>query len=202
MSESNNDLIQRLRYLLMGQSPMEPTMAGAGGGAEEKNTNFSTGLLSIPFEDGPQRSEFNMLNTRLGYADPASQLNAGVGVNAIERSGPSGSTGYIPQVSAGYGPLNLNAGYSTITPNFAGAKNQNSFQYGGSLNIPLDEEARKNQAGGATANVGVMADSGRMGTMLNAGMQMPFLGGLLGVDVSTDPSLRRKEIMAAYRRQF
>lgn len=202
MSEDTSDLIQRLRFMLMGQSPMAPTMAGAGGGDENKNTNFSTGLLSIPFEGDPQNSQLNMLNTRLGYADPVSRFNAGVGVNAIERSGPGGSTGYIPQASVGYGPLNLNAGYSTITPNYAGAKNQNSFQYGGSLNIPLDEEARKNQGGGTTANLGVMADTGRMGTMLNAGLQMPFLGGLLGLDVTTDPALRRKEILASQRWRF
>ena len=199
--DSAQDIIQRLRMMLMGQTPLPMSQAGTGASSESNDTQYSVGLLNMPFEsEGPQKS-LNVLNSQVGYRNPETNTNFGLGFNVQDQSSLGGGVNYGPQVSAGYGPINLMGGYRTITPG-GGAKNQNSYQYGGSLTIPLDENERNQRGDGLSANLGVQADTGRMGTMFNAGLQAPLLGGILGVDVTTDPSLRNKQLIAAYRRQF
>lgn len=201
-SDSAQDIIQRLRMMLMGQTPLPINQAGIGASSESNDTQYSVGLLNMPFEsEGPQKS-LNVLNSQVGYRNPETNANIGLGFNVQDQSSLGGGVSYGPQVSAGYGPLNLMGGYRTISPGYAGAKNQNTFQYGGNLSIPLDENERDQRGSGLSANLGMQADTGRMGTMLNAGLQAPLFGGILGVDVTTDPSLRNKQLIAAFRRQF
>lgn len=201
-SDSAQDIIQRLRMMLMGQTPMPVTQGGTGFNNEVTGASYSAGLLNMPVEsEGPQKS-LNVLNSQYGYRNPSTNANLGLGFNVMDQSDLGGPIVYGPQVSAGYGPVNLMGGYRTMTPSTGGGKNQNSYQYGGSLTIPLDENERNQRGSGLSANLGVQADTGRMGTMLNAGLQAPLFGGILGVDVTTDPSLRNKQLIAAYRRQF
>lgn len=197
--DSAQDIIQRLRMMLMGQTPMPVTQGGTGFNNEVTDTAYSTGLLNMPVEsEGPQRS-MNVLNSQYGYKNPSTNANLGLGFNVMDQSGLGGPIAYGPQVSAGYGPVNLTGGYRTMAPATGGGKSQSSYQYGGSLAIPLEEGPPGSKP---AVNLGFQADTGRMGTMFNAGLQAPLLGGLLGVDVTTDPSLRNKQLIAAFRRQF
>ena len=196
------DIIQRLRMMLMGQNPEAPSMAATGAGSPEKGTSYSVSHTNMPMEAQGYQQALQALNNRLVYSDPASRVNGFLGMTALDGSGPYGFTSYEPQIGVGYGPLSVMGGYRTMTPSEPRAKSRNSYEYGGSLTIPLDEAARETPGQGLSAILSGQGSTNRGQTQLMGGLQAPLLGGLLSVDVAADPRLRRKEIIAGYRRQF
>lgn len=201
--ESPNDLITRARFLMRGQNVGQQTVAGID--REGDSAKTSTSLINLPFEDDRYNLGQRVLNNNLEIVlDPETKARLGMGLQAIEMNAPQGgATGYGPQISAGYGPLSLQAGYKRMTQNKPGSKSQDSYTYGGNLEIPLDEQ-------GAAARLGANIMSGRRGTMgagsagtqITGSFERPLLGGRLALELSADPSLRHKEILLGYRRAF
>ncbi len=220
MAESNPaDLMQRARLMMRGMNVGMPTNVGAVDLPENyqrypRNENVSsfTSLREMPIEDDRFERALRTINTGINATlDQERGIRLGAGLQGIQNAGDQGvrgardqgMSGYGANLSAGYGPVSLHGGYQSQVQAYSGAKPQDVYIYGGNLNIPLDDE-------GAKALLGAQVMSGRRGsagagntsTLITGGLERPFLGGTLGVDVSVDPTLRNKEILFGYRRAF
>lgn len=205
MAESNPaDLMQRTRMMMRGVNVGMPSNVGALNLSDNENVSTYTGLREMPIEDDRFARALRTLNTGINATlDQERGIRLGAGLQALQDAGDQGMTGYGANLSAGYGPVSLHGGYQSQLQAYPGAKPQEFYTYGGNLNIPLDDE-------GAKALLGAQVMSGRRGsagagnagTLITGGLERPFRGGTLGVDVSVDPTLRNKEILFGYRRAF
>lgn len=205
MAESNPaDLMQRARLMMRGMNVGMPTNVGALNLSDNENVSTYTGLREMPIEDDRFARALRTLNTGINATlDQERGIRLGAGLQALQDAGDRGMSGYGANLSAGYGPVSLHGGYQSQLQAYPGAKPQGVYTYGGNLNIPLDDE-------GAKALLGAQVMSGRRGsagagnagTLITGGLERPFRGGTLGVDVSVDPTLRNKEILFGYRRAF
>lgn len=205
MAESNPaDLMQRARLMMRGMNVGMPTSVGALNLSDNENVSTYTGLREMPIEDDRFARALRTLNTGINATlDQERGIRLGAGLQALQDAGDRGMSGYGANLSAGYGPVSLHGGYQSQLQAYPGAKPQEFYTYGGNLNIPLDDE-------GAKALLGAQVMSGRRGsagagnagTLITGGLERPFRGGTLGVDVSVDPTLRNKEILFGYRRAF
>jgi hypothetical protein len=212
MAESNPaDLMQRARMMMRGMNVGMPTSVGAVDLPENyqrypRNENVSsfTSLREMPIEDDRFERALRTINTGINATlDQERKIRLGAGLLGVQDASDQGMTGYGANLSAGYGPVSLHGGYQSQLQAYPGAKPQEFYTYGGNLNIPLDDE-------GAKALLGAQVMSGRrgsagagnVGTLITGGLERPFRGGTLGVDVSVDPTLRNKEILFGYRRAF
>jgi hypothetical protein len=212
MAESNPaDLMQRARMMMRGMNVGMPTSVGAVDLPENyqrypRNENVSsfTSLRGMPIEDDRFERALRTINTGINATlDQERKIRLGAGLLGVQDASDQGMTGYGANLSAGYGPVSLHGGYQSQLQAYPGAKPQEFYTYGGNLNIPLDDE-------GAKALLGAQVMSGRRGsagagnagTLITGGLERPFRGGTLGVDVSVDPTLRNKEILFGYRRAF
>jgi len=205
MAESNPaDLMQRARMMMRGVNVGMPSNVGALNLSDNENVSTYTGLREMPIEDDRFARALRTLNTGINATlDQERGIRLGAGLQALQDAGDRGMSGYGANLSAGYGPVSLHGGYQSQLQAYPGAKPQEFYTYGGNLNIPLDDE-------GAKALLGAQVMSGRRGsagagnagTLITGGLERPFRGGTLGVDVSVDPTLRNKEILFGYRRAF